>query len=145
MSSAAEWECPRQPSKPLPKPGEVGGLVVLLVRSNKPCVSNAFSIIMVCQHVKSGMKGHLSKQQYTPSTFVQLVLQDFRSGATKKAAKQRDPKQPIKLVQWNIERGYKLKEVIEELKAIDGDVLSLQEVCVSRPGAQVDQSLNWID
>jgi len=59
---------------------------------------------------------------------LQLVLHDYRSAATKKAAKQRSPKQPLKLVQWNIERGYKLKEVIEELRAIDGDVLSLQEV-----------------
>jgi len=53
---------------------------------------------------------------------------DFRSTATKKAAKQRHPKKPIRLVQWNIERGYKLKEVIEELKSIDGDIISLQEV-----------------
>ncbi|KAF5827759.1 hypothetical protein DUNSADRAFT_18793, partial [Dunaliella salina] len=79
MASAPAVECPRRPSQPLPKPGE-------------------------------------------------LVLRDFRSGETKEAAKQRNPKQPIKLVQWNIERGYKLKDVIEELKAIDGDVLSLQEI-----------------
>ena len=64
----------------------------------------------------------------THSKSIQLVLQDFRSSATKKAAKQRDPKTPLKLVQWNIERGYKLAEVIKELKAIDGDVLALQEV-----------------
>jgi len=49
---------------------------------------------------------------------------------TKKAAWEADPSKPIKLLQWNIERGYKLKEVIEELRALDADVLSLQEVII---------------
>ena len=88
-------------------------------------------------HVRTYMHMHTHKLTYmqygrtssrTHSKSIQLVLQDFRSSATKKAAKQRDPKTPLKLVQWNIERGYKLAEVIKELKAIDGDVLALQEV-----------------
>jgi endonuclease/exonuclease/phosphatase family metal-dependent hydrolase len=33
-------------------------------------------------------------------------------------------------MQWNIERGYQLAGIIEELKRIDADVLSLQEVDV---------------
>ncbi len=33
-------------------------------------------------------------------------------------------------VQWNIERGYQLPGIIEELKHIDADIISLQEVDV---------------
>lgn len=33
-------------------------------------------------------------------------------------------------VQWNIERGYQLAGIIEELRRIDADILSLQEVDV---------------
>ncbi len=33
---------------------------------------------------------------------------------------------PLKLLQWNIERGYKLHAIIEELKRIDADVIALQ-------------------
>ncbi|KAI7843360.1 hypothetical protein COHA_003056 [Chlorella ohadii] len=36
----------------------------------------------------------------------------------------------IKLLQWNIERGYQLAGIIEELKAIDADIIALQEVDV---------------
>jgi hypothetical protein len=32
-------------------------------------------------------------------------------------------------VQWNIERGYQLSSIIEQLQALDADVISLQEVC----------------
>lgn len=39
-----------------------------------------------------------------------------------------DGEKPLKLVQWNIERGYKLESVIEELKVIDADILALQEI-----------------
>ncbi|GAB4817239.1 hypothetical protein N2152v2_004285 [Parachlorella kessleri] len=37
---------------------------------------------------------------------------------------------PLKLLQWNIERGYQLPGIIEELKHIDADIISLQEVDV---------------
>lgn len=37
---------------------------------------------------------------------------------------------PLKLLQWNIERGYKLPGIIKELREIDADVISLQEVDV---------------
>jgi endonuclease/exonuclease/phosphatase family metal-dependent hydrolase len=33
-------------------------------------------------------------------------------------------------LQWNIERGYQLAGIIEELRSIDADVISLQEVDV---------------
>lgn len=31
-------------------------------------------------------------------------------------------------MQWNIERGYKLQKIVQELKQIDADVIALQEV-----------------
>lgn len=31
-------------------------------------------------------------------------------------------------LQWNIERGYKLEKIVDELKAIDADIIALQEV-----------------
>lgn len=31
-------------------------------------------------------------------------------------------------MQWNIERGYKLDQIVQELKQIDADVIALQEV-----------------
>ena len=36
----------------------------------------------------------------------------------------------IKLLQWNIERGYKLPGIIEALRRLDADIISLQEVDV---------------
>lgn len=38
---------------------------------------------------------------------------------------------PLKLVQWNIERGYCLEAIIEQLRGLDADVLALQEVGVA--------------
>ncbi|BDA41513.1 hypothetical protein COCOBI_02-2940 [Coccomyxa sp. Obi] len=35
---------------------------------------------------------------------------------------------PLRLVQWNIERGYELEKVIEELQRLDADVIALQEI-----------------
>ncbi|EIE25249.1 hypothetical protein COCSUDRAFT_40556 [Coccomyxa subellipsoidea C-169] len=35
---------------------------------------------------------------------------------------------PIRLVQWNIERGYELHKIIEELKQLDADAIALQEI-----------------
>ncbi len=34
----------------------------------------------------------------------------------------------VSAAQWNIERGYKLDAVIAELRAIDADVIALQEI-----------------
>ncbi len=58
----------------------------------------------------------------------EFLVHDFRSEQLKKDVKKRNREQPVKLVQWNIERGYKLADVIEELRALDADVLALQEV-----------------
>lgn len=34
----------------------------------------------------------------------------------------------LRTMQWNIERGYKLEQIVQELKQIDADVIALQEV-----------------
>jgi hypothetical protein len=65
-----------------------------------------------------------------------ILVKDFRSDATKAEAKARPKDQPVKLLQWNIERGYKLPQIIEELKALDADVLALQEVSGTRHGCR---------
>ena len=38
---------------------------------------------------------------------------------------------PVKIVSWNLERGYRLEEIIAELKAIDADILCLQELDIA--------------
>jgi hypothetical protein len=58
-----------------------------------------------------------------------FVIHDFRSPELRKRVAARPASQPVRLVQWNIERGYKLAEVIKELQELDADVLALQEVC----------------
>eukprot|EP00879_Flechtneria_rotunda_P021920 GHRR01023115.1.p1 GENE.GHRR01023115.1~~GHRR01023115.1.p1 ORF type:complete len:386 (+),score=77.62 GHRR01023115.1:698-1855(+) len=40
----------------------------------------------------------------------------------------RQTAETVKLLQWNIERGYQLDTVIEQLRQADADILSLQEV-----------------
>ena len=37
----------------------------------------------------------------------------------------------VRFLQWNIERGYKLPGIIEELKRIDADVIALQARCAT--------------
>lgn len=53
-----------------------------------------------------------------------IVQRDYRDHQTPA------PRQSgtLRLLQWNIERGYQLPGVIEELKRIDADVIALQEV-----------------
>lgn len=52
-----------------------------------------------------------------------LVHLDFRRSPNAPARSQ-----SIKLLQWNIERGYKLPKIIKELQAIDADIIALQEI-----------------
>ncbi|KAK9797737.1 hypothetical protein WJX73_003326 [Symbiochloris irregularis] len=35
---------------------------------------------------------------------------------------------PLRILQWNIERGYQLQRIISELKAADADIIALQEI-----------------
>ena len=48
------------------------------------------------------------------------------------------PPVPVRVVQWNIERGYELPRIIAALRALDADVVALQEVDVGceRSGLQ---------
>ncbi|KAK9843329.1 hypothetical protein WJX74_010444 [Apatococcus lobatus] len=39
-----------------------------------------------------------------------------------------DIARPVRLLQWNIERGYQLPKILAELREIDADVIALQEV-----------------
>lgn len=55
----------------------------------------------------------------------EVVHHDFRPSGQNNMS---DSATAIKLLQWNIERGYQLNRVIEELKRIDADVVSLQEL-----------------
>ncbi|GIL87753.1 hypothetical protein Vretimale_13082 [Volvox reticuliferus] len=56
----------------------------------------------------------------------EVLLFDFRPAPAQRPSIQAD--RPIKLVQWNIERGYKLDAVIQVLRELDADVLALQEI-----------------
>ncbi|KAL4858574.1 hypothetical protein ACK3TF_001528 [Chlorella vulgaris] len=65
----------------------------------------------------------------TPVTLTppgQLFRRDFRPAG--QATFVGPENRPIKLLQWNIERGYQLPGIIEELRRLDADLISLQEV-----------------
>ena len=57
----------------------------------------------------------------------EIFTADFRPSPAPATAL---PSNPIKLLQWNIERGYKLPGIIKELKDINADIISLQEMDV---------------
>ncbi|KAI9294223.1 hypothetical protein K502DRAFT_350236 [Neoconidiobolus thromboides FSU 785] len=57
----------------------------------------------------------------------------------------------LKVMQWNIERGYKLDQIIEEIKQFDPDIAMIQEVDIGcKRSLQIDQmehickELNWL-
>lgn len=54
----------------------------------------------------------------------EIVLHDFRD----KVKTQKETGRELKVVQWNIERGYKLAGIIQELKKLDADIIGLQEI-----------------
>jgi hypothetical protein len=59
----------------------------------------------------------------------ELVLEDYRSDAVAghawaAAARGR----PIRVVQWNIERGYAFAEILQTLRDLDADIIVLQEI-----------------
>jgi hypothetical protein len=57
----------------------------------------------------------------------EIYRRDFRSSAPGEAP---SANRPVKLLQFNIERGYQLPGIIEELRGVTADVLALQEVDV---------------
>lgn len=66
----------------------------------------------------------------------EVVHIDFRhsSAAAGPDAHTGSSGRPLRLVQWNIERGYQLSLIIQQLRDLDADVISLQEV---REGARL--------
>jgi len=52
----------------------------------------------------------------------ELVFHDFREKT------ERSNKDHLRIVQWNIERGYQLSQIIKNLKELDGDIVCLQEL-----------------
>ena len=87
-----------------------------------------------------------SKKNDTPATPQDLqvepgtvLLYDYAVAPKKKVQDQ-----DVKMVQWNIERGYKLEGIIQELQAVDADILMLQEVdllCARSQGKDVMREL----
>lgn len=67
-----------------------------------------------------------------------VLIYDYRP-KTKIAPSQNEE---LKVLQWNIERGYKLSEIIVEIKKLDPDIVFLQEVDIGclRSGS-VDQMI----
>lgn len=56
----------------------------------------------------------------------EILRRDYRTPSVKAEVLARPASAPIRMVQWNIERGYKLDAVIDELKHLNADVLALQ-------------------
>ena len=56
----------------------------------------------------------------------EILRRDHRTPSVKAEVLARPASAPIRMVQWNIERGYKLDAVIDELKRLNADVLALQ-------------------
>ena len=67
-----------------------------------------------------------------PSSYFsgKVIHYDCRGGKTRPAF-HGGKNGKIKMLQWNIERGYKLPGIIEELRNIDADILSIQEIDVN--------------
>ena len=57
----------------------------------------------------------------------EVIIRDFRPSGHADHSRA-DSQVPFRFLQWNIERGYKLNEVIELLKAEDADIIALQEI-----------------
>ena len=53
----------------------------------------------------------------------QVLVRDLRRPETTQTTSQN-----LRILQWNVERGYKLKEVIAELQQADADIIAIQEV-----------------
>ncbi|CAK0749136.1 hypothetical protein CVIRNUC_001887 [Coccomyxa viridis] len=56
----------------------------------------------------------------------EIRKEDYRLEHT--AGKEQSGGSSLRLVQWNIERGYELAKVIEDLKQLSADIVALQEV-----------------
>ncbi|KAK3248710.1 hypothetical protein CYMTET_41833 [Cymbomonas tetramitiformis] len=56
----------------------------------------------------------------------ETLVRDYRDHP--ETAQERDDGSPVRMLQWNIERGYQYEKIVEELKSIDADIIALQEI-----------------
>ena len=56
-----------------------------------------------------------------------IVQHDFREALPKNDV---TTPQALRIVQWNVERGYELPGIIAELQELDADIIGLQEIDV---------------
>lgn len=61
----------------------------------------------------------------------EFIVHDYRSEEAKSKYLADANKSDIRVLQWNIERGYMLPQIIEELKRHDADIICLQEIDIS--------------
>jgi hypothetical protein len=75
----------------------------------------------------------------------EFIVHDYRSEAARqKYLEDAKSKSEVRVVQWNIERGYMLPQIIEELKKNDADIICLQEIdieCERSAGANVGEEI----
>lgn len=57
-----------------------------------------------------------------------LIFYDYRPSPAPSLNDNKNQNKPIKLIQWNVERGYQLNEIIQHLLERDADILCLQEL-----------------
>ena len=76
-----------------------------------------------------------------PGEIVRFDCRPAYNGDKPSAAESSATNSPVKLVQWNVERGYQLPRIIQELKELEADVIALQ-VCCSVP-APIITKMHW--
>jgi endonuclease/exonuclease/phosphatase family metal-dependent hydrolase len=67
------------------------------------------------------LAGYLTEPRLTDAEIHRVFSGREGSGSTRPAAR------PLRIVTWNIERGVRLQGIVDKLKALDGDVILLQE------------------
>lgn len=70
----------------------------------------------------------------------QVITKDFRDSSTKKYREN----SPLKVVQWNIERAYKIDEIILLLSSRNADIVCLQELDIGCARSNYVNSFNAI-
>lgn len=81
--------------------------------------------------------GYLSAADIQPGD---IIHADWRSAADRAAAAAAAPapRRRLRLLTWNIERGYELPAILEHLKAVDADILAIQEVDIGNDRSRRD-------
>lgn len=75
----------------------------------------------------------------------EFIVHDYRSeDARKRYLEEAKSKSDVRVIQWNIERGYMLPQIIEELKTHNADIICLQEIdieCERSAGTNVGEEI----